>query len=65
MLFLKLGPSSLPIVVTQPNERHANRTASVLECMIGTEHRTSGSNKDHFSTIGNRASEIKITIKKD
>jgi len=25
-----LGPSSLPVVVTQPDERHANRTASVL-----------------------------------
>jgi len=32
MLFLTLGPSSLPVVVTQPDERHANRTASVLEC---------------------------------
>jgi len=26
-----LGPSSLPAVVAQPNERHANRTASVKE----------------------------------
>jgi len=31
MLFLILGPSSLPIVVAQPDERHANKTASVLE----------------------------------
>jgi len=30
MLFLTLGPSSLPIVVAQPDERHANRTAFVL-----------------------------------
>jgi len=29
-LFSTLGPSSLPDVVAQP-ERHANRTASVLE----------------------------------
>jgi len=26
-----LGPSSLRVVMAQPNERHANRTASVLE----------------------------------
>jgi len=25
------SPSSLPVVVSQPNKRHANRTASVLE----------------------------------
>jgi len=31
MLFLILGPSSLPVMVTQPDERHANRIASVLE----------------------------------
>jgi len=31
ILFPTLGPSSLPIVVTQPDERHANRTASMLE----------------------------------
>jgi len=30
-LFLTLEPSSLPVVVAQPDERHANRTASVLE----------------------------------
>jgi len=29
MLFTTLGPSSLPIVVAQPDERHANRIASV------------------------------------
>jgi len=26
-----LGPSSLPVVMAQPDEIHANRTASVLE----------------------------------
>jgi len=31
MLFPVLRPSSLPVVVTQPNERHANRPTSVLE----------------------------------
>jgi len=31
MLFPTLGPSSLPVVVAQPDKRHANRTASVLE----------------------------------
>jgi len=31
MLFPTLGPSSLPVVVTQPDKRHANRTAAVLE----------------------------------
>jgi len=31
MLFPILGPSSLPVVVAQRNERHANRTTSVLE----------------------------------
>jgi len=34
MLFPILGPSSLPVVVTQPDERHANKTASVLEWYI-------------------------------
>jgi len=31
MLFLFLGPSSLLVVVAQPDKRLANRTASVLE----------------------------------
>jgi len=31
MLFPTLGPSSLPVVVAQPDERHANSVASVLE----------------------------------
>jgi len=31
MLFPVLGTSSLPVVVAQPNEKHANRTPSVLE----------------------------------
>jgi len=31
MLFLIVEPSSLPVVVAQPDERHANRTTSVLE----------------------------------
>jgi len=31
MLFSTLRPSSLPVVVAQPDERYANRTASVLK----------------------------------
>jgi len=31
MLFPTLGPSNLPVVVVQSDERHANRAASVLE----------------------------------
>jgi len=31
MLFPTLGPSNLPVVVAQPDERHANVTVSVLE----------------------------------
>jgi len=30
MLFPIFGSSSLPVAVAQPDERHANRTASVL-----------------------------------
>jgi len=30
MLIPTMGLSSLPVVVTQPDERHANTTASVL-----------------------------------
>jgi len=39
MLFPTLVPSSLPVVVAQPDERHGNRTASVLEWH--DRHRTS------------------------
>jgi len=31
MLLPTLGPSSLPVVVAQPGERHANRAAFMLE----------------------------------
>jgi len=31
MLFLTLGPSSLTVVVAQPDEGHANRTAYALD----------------------------------
>jgi len=31
MLFSMLGPSSLPVVVAQPDERLANRTATCVE----------------------------------
>jgi len=38
MLFFTLGPSSLPVVVAQPDERHANRTASVLVAQPDERH---------------------------
>jgi len=31
MQFPTLGPSSLPVVVAQPDERHANRAASLAQ----------------------------------
>jgi len=47
MQFPILGPSSLPVVVAQPDEIHANRTASVLGVvMTDTEHATFGLNKE-------------------
>jgi len=48
MLFPTLGPSSLPVLVAQPDERHAKRTASVLEmAMTDTEYSiTSSSNEE-------------------
>jgi len=47
MLFPILGPStsSLPVVVVQPDERHANRTAFVLEWTDTGQSTTSGSNE--------------------
>jgi len=46
MLLPTLGSSSLSVVVAQPDERHANRTASVLSGLTDTEHcTTSGSNE--------------------
>jgi len=43
MLFPTLWSSSLPVVVAQPDERHANRAASVLEWY----DTTSGSNEEN------------------
>jgi len=46
-LFPTLEPSNLTVVVAQPDKRHANRTASVLECMTDTEHsKTFGLNEE-------------------
>jgi len=47
MQFHILGPSSLLVVVAQPDEKHANRTASVLEWYDRhvAYSTTSGSNK--------------------
>jgi len=46
MIFPILGPSSLPVVVAQPDERHANRAASVLECYDTHRATTSDSNEE-------------------
>jgi len=46
MLFPTSGPSSLPIVVTQPDKRHANRASSVLSGMTDTEHSTTSSSNE-------------------
>jgi len=40
MLFPTLEPSSLPIVVAQPDERHANRQLLCWSGMTDTEHNT-------------------------
>jgi len=46
-LFPTLGPSSLSIVVAQPDERHANITVSVLKSgMTDTEHSTTSSSNE-------------------
>jgi len=58
MLFPILRPSSLLVVVDKPDERQANRTASVLEY---DRHRaTSGSNEDKigFRTLKLNRREI-------
>jgi len=49
MLFLTLGPSSLPVVVAQPDESHANRAAYKW---TNTEHCTiSSSNEEEDKNI--------------
>jgi len=45
-----LGAKQSTRVVAQPDEKHANRTASVLEDMTDTEHSaTSGLNEEEVS----------------
>jgi len=49
MLFHTLGPSSIPVVVAQLDERHANRAASMLECYDrhkALEHSTTSSSNE-------------------
>jgi len=41
-----LGPSSLLVVVAQPGERYANRTASVWSGMTDTEHNTTSDSNE-------------------
>jgi len=53
MLFPTLESSSLPVVVAQPDEGHANRTVLCWSGMTGIEHRiTSSSNEEtHLRSI--------------
>jgi len=67
-----LGPSSLPVVVAQPDERHANRAASVLSLtkdmqteqllcwsgMTDTEHSTKFSSNEEESIVANVTGSI-------
>jgi len=47
-----LQPSSLSVVVLQPDERHVSRTVSVLEWYItDTEHSTSHSNEENTTLL--------------
>jgi len=46
MLFPILEPSNLPVVVAQTDERHVNRTASVLEWYDRHRAYTSGLNEE-------------------
>jgi len=51
LLFPTLGSSSLPVVVAQaaqPDERHANRTASVLEWYV--RHRAYSNEEEDLET---------------
>jgi len=49
----KLFIPSIPVVVAQLDERHANRTASVLKWyMADIEHTTSGSNEEDLVIRG-------------
>jgi len=47
MLFFILGPSSLPFVVAQPDERHTkNRFCVGMAGVTDTKHSASGSNEE-------------------
>jgi len=41
-----LSQAGIPLCVYQPDETHANRTASVLDDIRDTEHTTSGSDEE-------------------
>jgi len=53
MLFSTLGPSSLPVVVAQPDERHENKAASGMTAsgMTDTEHSTISSSIEEKEQI--------------
>jgi len=44
-----LGPSSLPVVVAQLDERHATEKLLCWSGMMDREHTTSGSNEEDYS----------------
>jgi len=52
MLFPIFGACRLPVVVAQPDERHANRTASVLEWY--DRHRALDRQQQHLVLMKNR-----------
>jgi len=61
MLFPTLGPSSLPVVVAQPDERHVNRTASVLE-WYDRYRAYSGSNKVVLGMLSSLVSHLMVFL---
>jgi len=48
MLFPTLRPSSLPVVVAQPDERHVTEQLLCWSGMTDTEHTTFGSNEQEL-----------------
>jgi len=62
MLFSILGPNSLPVVVFQPDGRHANRQLLCWSGMTDTKVATSGLNEEaHFSYFFTRPKRVLTT----
>jgi len=62
MLFPTLGPSSLPVVVAQPGERHAKEQLLCWSGMTDTEHSTTSSSNKEGLLAPNYASTNKNFI---